>query len=324
MLLALCLAFGVAEAGARRYAHRRAHDLASYRDIGSADGRAVALRRVPGVRLALVGNSVTEVGVDLPRFDREASSALGEPVHTGMFVMSGTAAPEWYFIIKRFLCAPRMDPDLIGIVFFHTNLEAESMRDVGRLASYVAGLRDVPDYWRLDPGSAPEFVASCCSTLFAMRRVTREHVLGHIPGYYRYEMARNSIAYAQAQPATDQSEGARSHHALRTLLNECRRQHLRVCFVAYPLPDRWEVNPETLRIIRDSGMLYADMRDLPGLTRADYRDGTHLRERGRQIFTAALARRLAMLAPPAPEARRRQPLVARVGSGPGPGRSLTR
>jgi hypothetical protein len=88
-----------------------------------------------------------------------------------------------------------------------------------------------------------------------------------------------------------------SHELLKRFITRANEHHSKILFVAFPtiIPGRerpyqpYELDPEMLSVIRDGGMEFADLRQVPELTPEMYADDIHLNETGRPVYSRYLA-----------------------------------
>ena len=267
------------------------------RDLSRFHGypaRAKRLVERPGLHVALIGNSVTDVGVDLARFERSLSVAVGRPVAADMLVADGADISTDYWITERWLWKADLRPDLLVVTWFGADIEDNEPRDLGRLARFLVP----PDEWRelfdccvRSLGDRVEFVVSAASAAFATRHRIKRRVLMLVPGY------EDAITRVNDANFEDQQTRLRPHpatfHMLERFLARARAHGVSVCFVAYPSRRRYEVPDEAVRLIAAAGMSYIDLRRVVELTPQHYLDHAHLNESGRPIYTDALTRALA-------------------------------
>jgi hypothetical protein len=263
------------------------------RRFSSYPTRARALFARPGLRVALIGNSVTENGVDVERFERTLSASLHRPIVADMLVADGADISTDYWIVERWLWKADLRPDLMVVTWFGPGLEDADGMDLGRLARYLTGPEDWGQVFRLRVHGLEdrvEFVLSALSASYAARHRIKERVLDLLPGYEDATTRVNDINFEREHAHT--RPHAETHHTLERFLARARQHGVRVCFVAYP--SRWDytIPDEALRMIAEAGMPFIDLRRVAELAPEDYRDHAHLNERGRPIYTDVLARSL--------------------------------
>lgn len=294
----LALLFFALEGVTRVGLFRASKDL---RRFATYPARARALGRAPGKRIAFIGNSLTERGIDLELFARELSPAVG-PVSDEMFVADGSHINTWYWIVERELWKQAIKPDLLILNFYENGLEDGKRLEIGRLAQFFTTAADWPALFRYDVTtleSRVDFLLSSFWATFAVRDRIKERVLDFIPGYQPYTEQANALNFENEKHAKSAPVAAPpvTREALRRFVARAREHGVTVLFVAFPslkhdpaaeLP--YDVPDETRQIIAGAGMLYLDLRKLPELDpKTHYADDIHLNEAGRAIYTRRLA-----------------------------------
>ncbi len=304
IVLSLALLFGVAEMGARKYARRRQNDLSDPKDFTSIGTRADQLMSQKGLKVVFVGNSAVQEGVDIPLFEKTISGGRS-PVHATMCAASDSQVKDWYWMLEHNYWQPERHPDLFVVLFFSDTLKDTSVSDKGRLSQFFTTPRDWPEVLRSDVttlGERGEFLFSYVSMLYAERAVTEDKLLrAFAPGYENYALQLNDTEQKQLAEKglspEDVAEGPASpnpasNDTLKRLLAKAQQQHAQLCFIAYPRNGKqysYQVSPEVIGLIRQAGMSYIDLRQMPELTSDKYRDSTHMNENGRPILTRRLA-----------------------------------
>ncbi|MCS6912537.1 MAG: hypothetical protein RMK29_04395 [Myxococcales bacterium] len=291
-----------------------------FRRFATYDERARRLVESDGFRVALVGNSATDRGVDAAVFREALQHAIGHSIATDLFVADRSRINTWHFILERYFFSQGRQPDLVLLTFYENDLEDGNPIEIGRLAQFFTTVRDWPEVFRLDLpdlNQRAEFLLASVWATFAARERIKERALGAlIPGYKPFAEHVNDVNYRhQAAQAGPVRSG--SLRALRRLIDRAQQTGVRLCFVAYPtIPSQpYEVNPSVVALIRASGMDYLDLRRTTVLPARLYADEVHLSEQGRPIFSRLLADALAPLlarqGPSLPRQARRRPSTLR-------------
>jgi hypothetical protein len=304
LALALLLAatFGALELVTR---YQLFHLSADFSRFLTYDARAARLtaRPAPTLRVALIGNSATERGVDVTLL-RDLLHAGGRPVAIDEFFADASGVTTWYWMLEHYFFGAGRAPDLVVINFFQRFLEdGGEPLDLGRLAQFFTSTRDWPEVMRVDlrdVDARAEYLISSVWATFAARERIKERVLRLIPGYVDYASAENAINYARERARGHADGAAPALLALERLVEAARARHVRVCFVAFPTydarrPGPYPLEPAVLRTIAEAGMDFVDLRVAEGLAPADYEDDIHLKSSGRNRYTALLAAALAPL-----------------------------
>jgi hypothetical protein len=252
--------------------------------------RARALCKAEGRRVAFVGNSATERGVDLKEFARLTGTVADE------FVADATHVNSWIWMIQAEFWNQGISPDVIVLSFYGKGLDDGNSIELGRLAQFFTTRRDWGDLFRNDVTAFDDrvdFTVSAMWATYAMRDRIKERMLDLLPGYVPYVQLQNSVLRAHDRKVVAH---APTRTTLARLLERAREHGTHLLFVAFPelrdveAPPR-EVPEEVRRMIADAGMDYLDLRGVPGLTEAHYADTIHLKPEGRALYTRYLAER---------------------------------
>jgi hypothetical protein len=276
---------------------------ADYSRFRTYPERAQKLVAQPGYRIALIGNSATERGVDLTHL----ADALGRsgvapgPVAIDAFFADASGVNTWSWILERYFFSADRKPDLFVINFFNNFLEdGGEPVEVGRLAQFFTVPRDWPEVMAIDLpdlDTRVEYVLSSFWATFAARDRIKERVLRLIPGYKDYATAENAINFKHERKAPA-AKGPRipSLKALTRLLDAAKAHGARIVFVAFPMyvPGRppYELSPAVVAALASYGQPLIDLRHVPELRPEHYEDDIHLNEKGRPLYTARLAEAL--------------------------------
>jgi hypothetical protein len=255
-----------------------------FRRFAGYDDAARTLVLAPGFRVALVGNSATERGVDPQALQRQLGGASA-----ALFVADQSRINTWHFILERHFFHPGRRPDQAVITFYEDDLEDGNPVEIGRLARFFTGVRDWPSVFRVDLPSVDErvaFVLASGSAAIAGADRLRERLLGlAVPEYQRFAEALNQAAWRHAErPAR-----ATTYRALDRLLARAAEVRVPLTFVAFPTREPYSLSPTTVARVRAAGAELLDLREVPGLEPRHYADGVHLTSEGKALYTARLA-----------------------------------
>ncbi|MFO1020562.1 MAG: hypothetical protein U0903_07690 [Planctomycetales bacterium] len=257
----------------------------------------------PGLHVAFFGNSTTQFGVDTARMQQHLQSKGVEPGGCEMFVADASKINTWYYICNRFFWSQQRNPDLYVVNFYENNLADGNPIEIGRVAQYFTRFSDWPEILKYDlpkMSDRIEFVASSFwMTLAAKDRIKQRVLKTLIPDYEDYTAEINKTEFKKAATAKANAP-ARTHEALKRFLKRAQDSGAKFCFVAFPTRNcsegkPYDLNPETLRLIREAGFTFHDLRNVPGLKPEMYRDALHLIDNGRELYTQELAKQLAPL-----------------------------
>lgn len=270
--------------------------------------RARSLVAAPASRIALIGNSTTERGVQLDVLRREWQSRTGAPLSVDMFVADGSAVNTWYWMVAHDFWKQNLEPDLLIATYYGSQLADANVMEIGRIAQFFTDADDRSELFAHDLTTLEQrvdYLLSSQSQMFAARDRIRERTLGLIPGYAAFTTATNAVNF-QHERRRHLGAGAPTYtyRALHRFVERARREGLQVCFVAFPMRSKnpgtvpYELEPEVLDAITAAGMLHLDLRRMEGLSSTTmYEDDVHLNAVGRPIYTRKLAEELAKVWP---------------------------
>jgi hypothetical protein len=275
------------------------------------DEAAEQLVHRPGVRIALVGNSVTDRGVEHGVVERRLAVLGVKDVHVDRFVADSARVRDWYYIVKEYFVRAHRTPDLFVFTFFGNNFDNTSL-ELGRLAQNFTRLDDWDDLKSDLPrfDDRIQFLLSKCSATIAYSDRIKERVLEvACPGYRSFIRRVNAVATAQLKENEKPwPESARNRSgrfaALGRLLMMLRRENVNSCFVAFPTLSKagaggvttgqpYTIDPDVRRLIAEAGFSLLDLRKMADLKPSMYEDPLHLLATGRPIYSRHLADALA-------------------------------
>jgi hypothetical protein len=309
--LAVVLVLLLVELLSRTTLVRASKDLRRFRDYPRA---ALALQQTPALRLALIGNSATDRGVDPAILGDGMTVRLGRPVQAGKFVADASRINDWYFMLNRFFWQPGIKADLFVITFYEDDLEDGNRVELGRLAQFFSGPRDWPTVFDIDVlglGDRIDFLISSAWMTFAVRSRTRDRFLNvnaSLDDFLTQVNAENRKHGKQVGPRGPGRPAPTGHtyRALDRLLAGAAANGTRLLFVAYPpapppINPRYVIPDATRDRLRAAGAGFLDMRDrVPKLQPRHYEDDVHLSPEGAALYSQALAGALADLLPRGP------------------------
>ena len=251
------------------------------------------------VDIAFIGNSATLRGVDPTRFAQALREASGIEARAGLFTADASRINTWHYMLEHYFWRPRVGPRTFVITFYEDDLADGNRIEIGRLAQFFTDWRDWPEVLGTDLtdfGQRAEFIVSSLWATQASRARIRERTLGLIPGYGDYLTEANQALYRHRQGA-EPPRRKRTHAALERLLARAHDEGSRLIFVAYPTlacahGKCYDLDPETVGIVRQAGMTLIDLRHAPELGPERYADDVHLDDEGRARFSRMLGRAL--------------------------------
>ena len=296
LALILVALFVVLEAITRTVLFPMSLDFGRFVSYGE---RADALQSQAGLRVAFIGNSATEAGVDVDVL-KDTLSTNGVLVPSvELFLADGSGINTWRVIMNHYFWKRGNAPDLVIITFFGPSLDDAREFEVGRLAQFFTDLEDWPELFQFDlvtTGQRVEWVLASVWATYAARDRIKDRVLSlFVPNYKEYATVLHDEGHRDAlKKGAPRTSVVKSHRSLQSVLQRARKLGSRLLFVAYPMRDtQYTVHPDALRLIRDFGADYLDMRDLIDLEPTLYRDTYHLTATGKSIYTKRFAEVLA-------------------------------
>ena len=261
------------------------------------DAKAAALMRAHALRVAIVGNSAAEEGIDGPRLEAMLTQSLGRPVRIEMFLADGSEIVTWHAMLQRYFWSTHARADVYLLNYFGTLADRPQFEYL-RVGMFFASPSQWPYYLRRQLQTLSqrvEFVLSSVCAMYGARDRIRDRALRTIvPGYeaflwrLHYAPERGSTQVAQAEPPKFDS--------LERILAAAQSQRARVFVMAFPLrSSHYELDAQVLALARRGKLSVLDMRSTPGLTPASYRDSIHLIRSGRSVYTEHLGVGLARL-----------------------------
>jgi hypothetical protein len=277
----------------------RSRDFARF---ATYPARAEELVGRDGLRIAFIGNSATQRGLDPGLFVAGLPNPAGRPIHVDLFVADGAEVNTWHYMVKQSFWRRDLNPDWFVVTFFGNALEDDNTIEIGRLALFFTQRDDWPDLFALDlPGYSEraEFLLSTSWATFAARDRIRKRVLAAVvPDYKDFAEDLHAQRHPGAAPGPSSAPAApaaklRTCKVLERFLAAAKEHGNRVCFVAFPTRPTgtappYTFNPEVPRLIQDAGMTLVDLRSVPGLTAEHYEDDYHLTPAGAAIYTRHL------------------------------------
>ena len=274
-------------------------DLARYRNFPKQARELVA---GPEPRIAFIGNSVTD-RVQAAVLADEWRRITGASPSIEKFIAYYSNLSTWSRMYAQYFWKQQLAPDLVVITLYDGALFADSeVMDVGNLALFFTGPEDRDSLFEHEMKTLQhraDYLLSSTSQAFAARDRIRARVLNVIPGYRPFATVTNELNFEfQKRQAEPGPEPQNTYHALDSLLAHARASGVTVCFVAFPIRPGPEghkayiISPTALDRVRESGMVFLDLREMDELTPDMYKDNVHLNGKGQPIYTRRLAREL--------------------------------
>ena len=273
--------------------------------------RAETLSQQPGWRIACMGNSLTQRGLDTNLLAASVGSALQKPAAADWFTADASKVNTWHYMANRYLWQPGRQPDVLVLPFYENNLADGNRLELGRFAQFFVTFQDWPEVFQHDVttnGERFEFVVSSFWATYAARARIQERALSAVvPEYQDFTSWVHSpvepAAPAQSPAAAAPVSGApvQTHATLKRLLDRAQANGTHVVLVAFPTlvsgkigsGPPYEIEADARQVIADAGMDLIDLRQVPALSLDMYADDIHLNAHGQAVFTQIFAKVLA-------------------------------
>jgi hypothetical protein len=242
--------------------------------------------REPGTVL-IAGNSLLKDGVDVERLGEQ----LGASIKPRRFVVENTNYTDWYYGLRH-LFSRGSRPETVLLIMSPRQWVSPAFHgdEIGGLMLNRSDVRRVAADVGIDNTKAANLMFATFSNFYANRAQLRKWLLGRlVPGLESFSIR---LVPNHSAPPLNEALERTSLERLRAMRELCGQYGARL-IVAIP-PTNAE--PREVAAVAGAGGA-ADVAVLvpvqEGRLPADYfSDGFHLNERGRSIFTDALALRM--------------------------------
>lgn len=254
----------------------------------------------PGRHLLLLGNSMTREGVNVETLT-SVWAQRGVPaaeLAVARVYPDSTQLLDWHYLYRRYLAGETARPDLLVVGFSQLGLHdtPADADQIGRIARNATTLRDAPELFTHDLhtlSQRAEYLLADTSVGFAIRERIRLRVLDLlIPNFRPTQRALNEAQSEIAAVPVAADTAQLSYRALQRFLQLVDTQAVEVVFVAMPLRAPYALDPRLPALIDEAGAHLVDLRAVPGLTPAAFRDTLHLAPQGAEIYSRTLAHAL--------------------------------
>lgn len=308
VVLALLL---VVEAGMRRFEPYLSADVAHIESIPQIVGSFGKADH----DLLFLGSSITRHGVDVAALEPvlAAQGVASDAFSLSFIYPDASDILDWAYVYHHYLSPSAAQPDVIVVNFAGDRLEdvEANPQQIRRIARHHTTLRDVPGAFAQDFTTLPQradFLLSKTFVSFAHRERVRMRLMATLPLYRQTQRSLNESQLAQVakatpaaastsnpDPVTFQATPAGRYTRLKRFLAEIDARSVRVVFVATPVRDPYTLDPALRTLLADHGAELLDTRAVPGLTPVVFDDALHLSPEGAEIYSRALAKKLAPL-----------------------------
>ena len=277
------------------------------------DAQASQLHEAQALRIAVLGNSAAEEGIDEALLEQSLTASLGRPVQVGMFLADGSEIVTWHAMANRYFWSRDAAPDVVLVNWFDSLADRPSFEYV-RIGSFFASPAEWGYYLREQLHTLPErmeFLLSSVWATYGARDRIRDRVLGMlVPDYEGLLAATHASPVPAGDAAGEAGPGGAGageagsgevaaarlgsnvarYTALMRLADAARAHDASVLLVAFPLrTQRYSIDPVVEAMHARGELGIVDLRATADLSPASYRDGIHLLAPGRLIYTRALA-----------------------------------
>jgi len=290
VLMVVAVGLAVGELGMRAIETRLSIDVDHLKNF-PAIAQALREDAAPDeLRVLFLGNSLTRLGVDQDVF-KQSAEVDGRKIHTAKMNPDNTALAEWYYAFGNFFADPQRAPDVLIVGFEGGHLRDHPSRHPARLAHYYCDANDWQDLRQFDLHGfedAAGYWLARWSAMYSNRdRVERRLLDELIPGYRDGMQIVNQRQSAEADQQTAIQRP--TYHRLREFIARAREHGVRVILAAMPIADRYELDPELLDVVDETGIELVDCRDVPGIRPEMFPDGIHMTPEAAERYSRYLA-----------------------------------
>lgn len=293
MIAGICAFFAMLEIVVNFVLIRASKDLGRFDDYPK---EVSAFYARGGTGVLCIGNSTTWCAVDPKQMEDSLRADGVRDASVAVFTIDASGITTWYYFLKNFLVGNGRSPRLIVLNYNYTNLESDINLQVGRLAQYFAARSD----WRgvfadelSSGGDRFEFALSLFWKTFAFRSRLRGRLLDHTIYHYR-DLEEHLYRTAVAHDSLKGTPPRANYWRLERFLKLVKRSGASLMVVAFPIrpvdgKPGFDIDPDAVRLIESYGFIFKDMRLVDGLQPAMYRDGLHMTDDGKKIYTKVLS-----------------------------------
>ena len=297
VLLALIVAFLVAELGIRVLERRLSVDIAHIRDaplvadqIAKPDG---------AYNVLVIGNSSARAGIEPEVLKQQLEAAGHRDARISFFYPDGGNIGDWRWAWRRYFAPPLKQPDLVMVCGSRSHFDDGEIQAI-KAANYFVAASDSAAFLKTELHSLEsrlEFIATKLSVSYANRMRTQRRFLDLIMPYNRKVLGE--IAENAERKATVEGKARRGDSSTRlaALLDDLRAAHTPTAVVVLPASVPYEVPDSRIDIVKNAGAQWIDLRSVSGIQRSDFYDGAHVNHEGAVKLTTALAAALAQPKP---------------------------
>jgi hypothetical protein len=291
VLAFIALVFLACEIGLRVSGPRTSIDIQHIRTIPQI---VTDLNNARHPTLLFLGNSLTRRGV-IPEVLTEALAAQGfTNVHIAMIYPDDTNIADWLYLYKRYVRSKGVAPDILLVGFSEEQLSDSQGLHIDRLGRYFGGIDTLSEAFHYDVQDLNDRVSYLLASLscaYADRDRVRTDLFGVIIPHYKTSAQVLNKAIKNRGEVSGRGMSQR-YKRLTRFLELTTGTPTKVVFVAIPLPALYPLDPSLQPVLLEKGSQLIDLRNIGGITDADFLDGYHLTPHGGAIYTRELSRRL--------------------------------
>ena len=240
-------------------------------------------------KILFLGNSLINEAVDVEQLDRDLSGRY----LIDKITPDATSVWDWSMIMNNQVIPSGSNIDYVVMGFAWGLLSDQYLPNPSRLGGYFAGLDDLGllyDYGMRKFSDYSEFLFGWISKLFVNREAVRNKVLVNaIPYYEQFVRMENQAGRPdEAEQVVENSKVDDQYTILNRFLDELDKNGTKLIIIAMPIEDRYSVDAGLAALLQERALEYLDYREFFVNTESVYKDGAHLNEKGKRIFTSAL------------------------------------
>ncbi len=263
--------------------------------LSALPARGRALGQAPGLRVLVLGDSLTVMGLQREPFLARLAQLGGPKVSLEVVAMRGSDIAEWRWLFSEFFADEGARPDVVIVNAAARTLTDQHTIELGRLATFcrASNCIDILRDDLKDFGQRVEFLQSWVFRSFAGRSRIRTTVLTRLVPYYKQGRTWVNNQVRGLPGGGAQTASGCSYDRLERFLQLARREGVKVIVVYMPAGGEYPLDAGQLRVLAESVATVVDCRLPPCLASGDYFDGVHMTDRAAGRFSAYLAERLA-------------------------------
>jgi len=257
---------------------------------------AEKLSKSDGLRILFLGNSMINNGVDVKIIREKLENKSMSIINVVKINPDGTDLWDWYFLYKNYFLIQSNPPDLIVLGFRSDFVDDQRQPNPSRLAANFSGLRDLPeliDFGMTGRSEIAEYLYASSICLYAHREAIRNRLMDWMVPYYRENTSKiGTNAWKAKSEAWGEVQEEHSYRRLESLLRLVRSKCGMVVLVAMPTRNKYALKKEILLTTEKSNAVLMDLRDVRGLSEANFIDAVHLNAAGAEVLSQELGERL--------------------------------